>query len=920
MPTYAVGSIALLIAVSSVAAPAATGTALSLTASRPAVPGGVPMARTPMAFTANSGQWQDNVLFRTHSSAGTIWITRKGLVYQFDRRAPLDDNGLFTHTHPTMSKVLSTGGRTVSVGAEGGMQQSKQLVVEMTFADANTKAEAFGLKELSYTCNYFLQNDSSQWHARVKNYSSVIVKDLYPGIEVVYTCDASGGVTFKFNLKSGAQAEKVKPVYSAYEKSSPDAEGVTVAATTWSALVEPIDATRSLSGRLTPDRSRSQVQSAVPSSNVAESHAAESQSAELAYSTYIGGFAADWGTCIAVDQAGQATIAGFTYSDDYPTQNPWQTDQGGEDAFVTRLLPDGSGLVYSTYLGGSVTDEAKDIAVDASGCAYVVGETQSANFPTRAPTQVHHGGQDVFLTKLSADGDSLIYSTYLGGSSTEQVWAVAVDSNGHAFVAGGSFSYNYPLRNPFQTFGGQSDIFVTKLSTGGDSLVYSTYVGGNDHEWATALALDSEDRAVVVGSTLSPNFPLQSPWQANLVYGQEAYVTKLNASGNGLVYSTYLGGSNYDVAAGVALDSIGCIYVSGQTGSNDFPTLNNFQGDQGGEDIFVSKFSSSGDSLIFSTYLGGSANEYGGWLALSRTGEAHVTGFLDSPDFPTQCPLQSTAHATWDAFVSRLSADGKKLEASTYLGGNSSDQGLDIALDDSDNVYVVGVTGSSDFPTEGPYQLHQGAADVFVTKWNSLWDGDRDSVPSSIDNCICGTNPGQEDLDGDLVGDVCDNCISAANFDQVDTDGDGVGDACDPDNDGDGVADSVDNCPLVANADQSDVDADGLGAACDNCPTVFNPGQEDSDSNGLGDACPCLFQVDGDVNESQTVTAADIIRLVNFTFMGPFNLQPCIAAGDVNCNGIITSADIITLVNYVFKSGTPPCDICANSALAAYCH
>ncbi|MCK4462592.1 MAG: SBBP repeat-containing protein, partial [candidate division Zixibacteria bacterium] len=325
------------------------------------------------------------------------------------------------------------------------------------------------------------------------------------------------------------------------------------------------------------------------------------------------------------------------------------------DAFVTKLSSSGNSLVYSTYLGGSNYDWGFGIAVDGSGSAHVTGQTRSTDFPTLNPYQTNNGGgyNDVFVTKLSSSGNSLVYSTYLGGSGGDEGWSIAVDSSGSAYLTGNTYSTDFPTLNSYQTYQGNIDAFVTKLSISGNSLLYSTYLGGSSVDSGMSIAVDGSGSAYVTGSTGSTDFPTLNPYQ-NDQGGDDVFVTKLSSLGNSLLYSTYLGGSSLDRVKSIAVDSSGSAYLTGYTGSTDFPTLYPYQTDQGGEDVFVTKLSSSGNSLIYSTYLGGSGYDWGYGIAVDDSGSAYVTGSTGSTDFPTLNPYQTDQGGT-DVFVTKLS-------------------------------------------------------------------------------------------------------------------------------------------------------------------------------------------------------------------------------------------------------------------------
>src|SRR5271157_469613 len=383
---------------------------------------------------------------------------------------------------------------------------------------------------------------------------------------------------------------------------------------------------------------------------------------KLLYSTYIGGSGQDVAFALAIDAGGDAYITGQTSSSNYPisppakttTQSPtpaFQTVYGGAgDAFVTVLLSTGNELVYSTYLGGSGADWGYAIAVDSSNNAYVTGATQSGNFPTQSPLQANRGAgstQNAFVAKLNSTGTALVYSTYLGGSQQDTGQGIKVDSSGNAYVAGYTFSPDFPTQNPIQgVFGGVADAFVSELNAGGSALVFSTFLGGNQQDRAWGLALDSSANIYVVGDTQSSDFPVTSgDFQDTYKGDQDAFVSKLSPSGASLVYSTYIGGSNVDGGKGIAVDSSGNATAVGLTQSSDFPTFDALQsilGLTGGSacsappcaDAFVTKLNSSGTQASYSTFLGGSGNDFAQAVALDSSGNAYLAGSTTSNNFP----------------------------------------------------------------------------------------------------------------------------------------------------------------------------------------------------------------------------------------------------------------------------------------------
>ncbi len=415
----------------------------------------------------------------------------------------------------------------------------------------------------------------------------------------------------------------------------------------------------------------------------------------LVYSTYLGGNGVslgDSGNGIAVDGSGNAYVTGFTNSTNFPTANPLQAGNAGAwDAFVAKINPAGSTLVYSTYLGGSADDYAYAIAVDGSGDAYITGETLSGNFPTAGPIQAINnapGVGSVFVTKINTAGSALVYSTYLGGSGSDQGNGIAVDGSGNAYVTGSTMSTGFPTASPLQaSSGGGQDAFLTKVNAAGTALVYSTYLGGNGQDRGNGIVVDNSGAAFVTGYTASTNFPAASALQSGFGGASDAFVTKVNAAGTALVYSTYLGRNGVDYGNAIAVDSSGAAYVTGSTNSNNFPTANALQASDGGSavNLFAAKIGSGGGALLYSTYLGGSGgDDEGTGIAVDGSGNAYVTGYTDSTNFPTANPLQASyGGGQYDVFVLSISSSDAQPVSVSPDSGSAGRQVFNFAAQDT---------------------------------------------------------------------------------------------------------------------------------------------------------------------------------------------------------------------------------------------
>ncbi|HEV8062257.1 MAG TPA: SBBP repeat-containing protein [Gemmataceae bacterium] len=447
----------------------------------------------------------------------------------------------------------------------------------------------------------------------------------------------------------------------------------------------------------------------------------------LVYSTYLGGNGITYGFGIAVDSSGDAYVTGQTTSTNFPTVNAIQSSPPGtNNGFVTKLNATGSTLMYSTYLGGNNQngpDQAVGIALGSSGTAYIVGVTGSTNFPLVNAFQTTNAGVDVFVAEINAAGTALVFSTYLGGSKGAGADSIAVDSTGAIYVAGFTSSTNFPITaNAIQaTYGGGDDTgFVTKLSPGGASLVYSTYLGGSTEDEATGIAVDSAGNAYVAGQTYSTDFPTVNAFQSTQPGNESEFVTKINAAGTALVYSTYLGGSHYAFTGKIAVDSAGDAYVVGSTDSASFPTANPIQATYHGTgsltsyNAYISELDPAGSALVFSTYLGGSIDDEAVGVALDSSGNVYVTGSTSSTDFPTANPLQANNAGGQDGFISKISfshvpvvtapanqSAGQGIAASISLGSFSETSvsgtwNVDVNWGDGtpDTVFSVSAQGS----------------------------------------------------------------------------------------------------------------------------------------------------------------------------------------------------------------------------------
>ncbi len=557
-------------------------------------------------------------------------------------------------------------------------------VVRMQLVGGNPNAKETAFAKLPGTTNYLIGKNKSQWRKGVANYSKVGFQEVYKGVDVVYYGNQKN-LEYDFVVQPHTSPASIRLKFAGAKRVTASAKGELAlnmgnGTLQWHAPV----AYQEIAGKRTPVSAKYVLKGTQEVAFAVGNYDASKPliiDPELAYSTYLGGRDDDYGTGIAVDSAGYAYISGLTWSKDFPTSaGAFQSlaSSGYGDAFVTKLSLDGSSVIYSTLFGGSLYDAAYAIAVDKSGSAYITGETLSTDLPV---------------------SDGAYQPTYGGG-----------DSSG---------------------YGG--DAFVAKLTSDGSDIAYSTYLGGADDEIGLGIAVDTAGAAYVTGYTYSKNFPTTGgAFQGTLSTKYfSGFVTKVGADGTVLNYSTYLSGTYADYGSKIAVDANGNAYIGGFAASTDFPTTagayqtTNKGGFFYGSDGFVTKLATDGMSLVYSTYLGGTDDDEITGIAVDKTGNAYVTGDTYSFDFPvTPSAVQMVSPGYPSGIVTKLSSDGSATTYSTYLGGTGSNYPNSITVDSAGRAIITGRTHSSDFPTTlKAFQVSpQGGYDAFVTKLSVAGD------------------------------------------------------------------------------------------------------------------------------------------------------------------------------------------------------
>jgi len=402
---------------------------------------------------------------------------------------------------------------------------------------------------------------------------------------------------------------------------------------------------------------------------------------DLAASTYLGGSDSDYAYAIAIDSSNNVFVAGRTASSNFPIVNGYDStyneNNENRDAFVAKFSNDLNELLASTYLGGSGWDRASAIAIDSSNNVFIAGWTESYDFPiVNGYDSTYNGEVDAFVAKFSNDLNELLASTYLGGSNGAEASAIAIDSSNNVFIAGWTVSDDFPIVNGYDsTYNGEVDAFVAKFSNDLNELLASTYLGGSNFDYASAIAIDSSNNVFIAGWTTSDNFPIVNGYDSTYNEYIDAFVAKFSNDLNELLASTYLGGSNWDRASAIAIDSSNNVFIAGWTTSDDFPIVNGYEStyNDGWEDAFVAKFSNDLNELLASTYLGGSNFDYAYAIAIDSSNNVFIAGETESYDFPIVNGYDSTYNGNTDAFVAKFSISTEYYNLQLFEDGNPSD-------------------------------------------------------------------------------------------------------------------------------------------------------------------------------------------------------------------------------------------------------
>lgn len=735
------------------------------------------LLQLPMRFEANHGQAESEVKFLSRGRGYTLFLTSHEAVLV------LAQPSAFGKEDAAKSSGMHFQDR--QNGRREALRNQKFSVLRLQFAGANANPAIEGVDELSGKSNYFMGNDSSKWHTDIPNFSKVMYRDIYPGIDLVFYGSKEGELEYDFIVSPGADPKVINVKFEGADKIGKDQNGDLI-------LYIPGGELRQHKPNVFQEsdavKEMIEGQYLLKDSGLAGFNIASYKMTRplvidpvLSYSTYFGGSngsgvsaggpGLDYGTCIVVDVQNSIYLGGIADPVNFPgvrlgPNNPFVQNF---TFFVTKINPATSTVIYSVYFGSSYRNDILDIAVDALGNVYAAGAMDGRDYPVTsnafqsvANVAGFAGGQAV-VTKIGPSGNSLLYSSYLGGTgSLNGAVAIAVDALGNAYVAGFTNSLDFPgspqssIRssnpNAVQSAnrGGGSDAFLVEISQSGTSVMtvdYFTYIGGSGYDDVYGIAIDSSGNAYIVGATNSADFPLAgTPIQSSLApctlgscnqYSGDTFISKINTNAispaTALVYSTYLGGNGDDRGSDIAIDGAGNAYITGETESTNFAVVNALQNTLGGPctipfafepcvdmDAFVAKINPVGSALLYSTYLGGTEFDYGNAIAVDSYGSAYVAGQTWSSDFHSVSAIQPVsggfANNPGDAFITQINPQGNSTYFSTYLGGSGVDDAFGIVLGPTGVMYVTGQTSSTNFPMAGnPVQpTLNGTNDAYV--------------------------------------------------------------------------------------------------------------------------------------------------------------------------------------------------------------
>jgi len=596
---------------------------------------------------------------------------------------------------------------------------------EIIFKGIERNVKVQGIDKKTAKFSYFKGNNPEKWKRKVPSYEKVEYKNIYRGVDLIFSGLKEGRIEFQWVISTNASPEKIK---FEIKNAQTQFENGEVKVFNEGKLLFVINEIKAFQGA-------ERVKVGIKKEGDTYSYILGRYSPQyplvidpdldsLFASTYLGGIDEDWGYSISVDGSGNVVLSGYTYSTDFPAISGYDTTFNGYcDAFVVKLNPDLSSLIAATFLGGSYSDKCYSLYVDSSDNVFVTGRTSSSDFPiVNGYDSSYNGNDDAFVAKFNADLTSLLASTFLGGNSYDYGFSIYGNGSNAIYVTGATYSQNFPALGGYDTtFNIGWDAFVAKFDGDLSSLISSTFLGGNSDEDGRSLYVDGSGNVFLTGYTNSWDFPVVNGYGQSINGWRDTYVAKFDGNLSTLLGSTYLGGSNNDEGFSIFVNDLGEVYLTGYTESPNFPAVNGYDTSFGdSSDVFVAKFTSNLDSLSASTFLGGNSVEWGYSLSVDHSGYVYVTGYTGSSDFPIVNGYDSTHNGYWDVFIAKLDGNLNSLVASTFLGGSNRDRAISIFVDESGNAFITGETYSDEFPIVGGFDTsYHGSDDAFVAKFNA---------------------------------------------------------------------------------------------------------------------------------------------------------------------------------------------------------
>jgi hypothetical protein len=674
-------------------------------------------------FTKNCGQLENEDV-RFYSQDGSVWFTDSGVWFEICEKVDSTESIVESQNPDLLLDPWEEFESPKPV-------KQKRLIIKQEFVNANCVTPR-GRSRASWNSNFFYGNDSSKWCANVPNFQEVYFENLYDGIDLRYYSNENG-LKYDFIVHPGANPNQIRVKYNGIDKISQNNYYDIIIQTKFGAIVDKdlfifqkhdtckievlgrfeLYSNFEYGFKILGEYQQNKILIIDPSIN-------------LEYATYIGKNNSDYPTSVTVDIIGNAYITGTTRSNDFIT-TPGAFDKvlnGSYDIFVLKLNWNGSDILFSTFIGGKHLDRSGNIEIDSMENVIIAGQTESSDFPTtKGVYDTLYNGPDIFVLKLNNTGSSLLFSTFIGGNNGEFASDFAIDNSNNIYITGSTISPNFPTTpNAYNTsYSGTLDSFSLKLNSNGSKILYSTFIGGSDEEWGRKIIIDKLGNAIISGETYSTDFPTTPDANITVLMGRyDLFILKINQNGSKLIFSTLIGGWNYERVESITLDNDENIYATGWTVSTDFPTTSDAYNRtyKGVYDGIIIKFNYNGSKLLYSSYFGGNSQDNVKNLMIDNN-YIIITGYTRSDDFPIiEGGHSDSLMGVSDFFISKFTLNFSYLIYSTFIGGSGNEGSVTSTLDSVGNIYLVGSSNSSDLPTTpGAYKSnYSGGGDIYAFK------------------------------------------------------------------------------------------------------------------------------------------------------------------------------------------------------------